>query len=313
MSIPNEEQRNRPGLAALRSRYIRRATSLLQSSAFITEIDEERARWNDQYPEHRISAEIMPDALPIDDRLIAQHVLWPSSLARVRDQQVAWLHDESSAHYDVSETATTTWPVRIAGLCSRFWPSRYYPNPYQRVYHPASWFLSACLLYHTGTIKPETLERLFPHFSIDLESLPYPPESPQARLDHVKAVAERSVFYERLRDLLGENSDALRDIERDALYAGLEASRRHYPHGAVPSPDSGMWWWYIPVIPGMSASDIERASSQIAEHAADVFGYTPINDQINELSERGMSIKQIEELLGVTESTVKRARRARGR
>lgn len=313
MSIPNEDQRNRPGLAALRSRYIRRAASLLQSKTFIGEIDEERARWNEQYPEHRISAEIMPDDFPIDDRLIARRVLWPRSLARVRDEQIAWLQDRSSARYDVRETATADWPFRIESLCPRFWPPCYFPNPYQKVYHPASWFLSACLLYHTGTIQPESVERLFPHFSIGLESLPYPPDSPQVRLDHVRAVTERGVFHDRLRELLGDASDELKRIELEALHAGLEASHRQYPHGAVPSPDSGLWWWYIPVIPGMSASDVERASSQIAEHVAEVFGYTPINDQINELSDRGMSIKQIEELLGVTESTVKRARRARER
>lgn len=304
-SLPNYDARNRTGLARLRDRYIRRAVALLESSAFNGAINDTRATWNQQHPQHRISVEIIPeDAHPLDSWL-EQRMLWPASLLQVARDQVRRARDGTWTSEDDREVATLSWTTIVNALGLRFWPSKYFLNPYQKLGHPATGFVSACLLYHAGTITPEGVERLFPHLTVDIEALPYEPADPW---DFEKALGGLAFYRSVVRELLQDDPQRLKALEIEAIRVSAKAARKKYPEGRW-GPGADQWWWYVPVVPGMSASDLTDAAPRIAETISQVFGFTPINDLIIELADAGTPIPGIAELLGITESTVKRAKR----
>ncbi len=304
MSI--SEHRNRTGLAFLRSRYVARANYLADRTAqeFHDAIAEARAHWNDLYPEYRIVPGVVGETKPSPEVSIGIGLYWPPGLLPDWEE---FASGKLRSRRDIERFkrvvgAQPDWTDVVRSLRSRFWNERYFLNPYQSdLRHPADVFISACVMFHVRTLEPE---ELIPRFSIEPQSLTYPPAHIEDRLNASEVAGQRDFLWQTLIELLANDPDRLDQIGDQAFEAGLTKRHSDFPLGPVPPPDSGTWWWYVPIIPGMSARDITDAAGGIAEHVVHLFGDRGVDALVMDLVAERMSRGKIADLLGVSDSFV---------
>jgi hypothetical protein len=246
-----------------------------------------------------------PSDLALSDDLIQEAMLWPQDLMhRIKS---SLRQDDFKAFLDVSD-AQLRWVELIRELCHRFWPQRYFINPFDRGgRHPAAGVASASLLHLSPTtmLPLDLVERLIPPFQIGPQSLPYSPLRNDVSWNQAMNLGQL-LFYERfVEDMLRDEPERLREVTKGALEEGMKFRDTMYPEGSMP-PETSRWWWYIPILPGMSAEDLRRAASLAEEAARFIGGDASIDAMITELKKMELSHQRVADLLGIDVSTVTR-------
>ena len=315
MSISKDSSRNRSGLPTLRGRYRRRAVYLLENpkSGFLDAVEKARAAWSERYPQWSIRLRPIPADLAVSMELGQMMMFWPQTLWR--DYQAAASPNWSERVRNPLAIIGTSreWCDLVHELAYQYWPEHLFVNPFaERRMHGAAGIVSASLLHCSDTtiIPVGQVDHLLPRFAATPKALPYSPYS-HLSPDLIAVDQGKLFFYERLVDeLLKDSPERRQSVHLDAIEAGWEHSRNLYPHGSMP-PDTGEWWWYVPILPGMSAEDVRRVESEIEEVARHIAGETPIDDMIFDLLRQGATHQGIADSLGIDKSTVTRRIRSR--
>lgn len=303
-SIP--DHRNAQGLTALRARYCRRARVLARNGgagSFLEAIKETRASWSTRYPEYQITPGIADPMPPIPDsrQNAFFRIFWPGRI--LRDYEYFIRSENSGPELIRASFAHQDWLSIVNQLCVHFWNPVDFSRPYGMHRQPCARFVSASLLLDVRTMDAHAIDNLFEPLKLRLESLPYPPD-PFDRFERTRREGERDSYRESLKQLVGEG--AMDPFDQQAAEAGYDHAYGLFPQGPVPDPNESPYWWYLPLLPGISSTDLVQAASDVAEHSKYVFGERPVEERIRDLASDGLSHSKIAMALGISESLVSR-------
>lgn len=152
-------------------------------------------------------------------------------------------------------------------------------------------------------MSPQVIDDLFEPLKLQLQSFPYPPD-PFDGYERARLEGERDWYREQLGQHV--DGDSLESLEHNAIMAGYDRANEVFPGGPVPDPGLSPYWWYLPLLPGISSTDVVQAASEMAEHSKYIFGQRPVEDRIRNLAADGISHARIATALGVSESRVSR-------
>jgi len=299
MAILGDPSRSQVGFQHLRRRYIKRAEYLLDDAAFQGAVSSARRRWNVDYPRFAIGEGETPQHrlgsfLDIPERLVAATDAMP------RDPRNRSEDDEEASW------AASMWPALIRPIPVKFWPENDFPNPFawsfhELLPHPADRFVSACVCSDVGVST--TLEKLFPPFLAQPAAFDVTP-SPANLQAAIRAPVERDVYLRELQERLKDDPTELERIEREATTVSAVAWRDAY---APFSP--GSYWPYMPILPGMSSTDVKHVAGIIAEEARSAFHEVSLDDRVVALLDSGKTQDAVARQLGVDVRTVRNTTR----
>lgn len=149
------------------------------------------------------------------------------------------------------------------------------------------------------------MDWLIPQFALEPRALAYSPIETFQPTETAFDLGKLHYYEKLVEVLLKHDPDRLQQAHDEASAAGVELSERLYPRG--PFPPDHQQWWYVPILPGLSAEDVRRSDHHIEEIAREIGGETPIDDLILDLKKRGTSHRAIANMLGISVDTVKRA------
>ncbi len=290
MITDNASDHNAQGLKDLRNRYVRRAVHLASSrgaGSFHETLDSARRIWNERFAAFAI--EVQRIQVPPNIERSAQingiggRMYMPSGLR------------EHTA-FDL-EHPYMRWVEFVDSLCLRFWPARDFDLPFGELTPPAATFVSAALLYDSWMFADETIDGLFPRFSLQPSALPYRPQ-PFDGERMAELEAQVSFLQSTLRTYVDD------DTEYQALMSECMTQGRLAARSAR---DQQKPWVFVPILPGTSSQDIRAATSDIVDAAKRYYQSRPLNQRITELAEEQLSQGAIADLLGVDRGRVNRA------
>lgn len=180
MSISDDRSRNRSGLQFLRSRYQRRAAYLIESrsSGYLEAIRGARRSWSAEHPRWTIRVSTIPSDLKVSMDLGKESMFWPPQLYEHWLDIVRRKYSNDLKNFRAITDAHWEWQDLIHSLVNRFWPERYFPNPFTSGHiHGASGVVSASLLYLSDTtvIPHHRVDQLIPPFLVAPRAVPYSP------------------------------------------------------------------------------------------------------------------------------------------
>jgi hypothetical protein len=293
----------------LRKRFVTRAAFLKEHKPFLTALDDTIVRWNAEYPQYAIPrrTHVPDDPLRPDDNPEYPPSLgfvYPPALQAANDEDYrrsiertwelarAGLQPEWRTN-DAITLALTAWQLLVKELCTTWWPPEDYPNWLHHHKHPATRFVSACLLWEPREVPEEWVQEQnieIHRATIDPRD---PSQSPQAQM-WLKAWANLQV---RLRLIFSlKSSLTIEDVDPLMQDAWLQAWREAQEQ--VGTPTGGSFAFFV-IPPGMTSQDW-RAMEPYAVAAAERSLY----ERAHSLEQAGMSRTQIANQLGVSRRRV---------
>lgn len=295
MEIVRDASRSQVGFQYLRNRYIKRAAYLIDDRVFQDTISNARRTWNADYPRFAIGQS------EASDFRIGSFLVFPDRLLVVTDAMPrdpkAWSKDEEEASW-----ASSMWPALIRPIPIEFWPEVDFPNPFawsfhDHLPHPAEGFVSACVCSDADVHV--NAAQFFTKFVVQTADFSVAP-SPTNLQAAIRAPVERDVYVQALRECLKDNPAELQRIECEATTTSAAAWREAY-HPFTP----GRYWPYMPIVPGMSSTDVKNAAGRVSEEARSAFHEVSLDDRIVSLLGSGKTQSDVARQLGVDVRTVR--------
>lgn len=306
--------RNRPGLADIRNRYIRRAKYLLREDREYREaIQSSRDRWGAKYPRYRIvprpigiHLDLLPMETPIAPPLVLDDL---QENVRRAFRALARGTLPGDAASDQASDAGVDWLLAGREIADQFWPPDDFPNlslwedSNPITSHPAVPFVTACLLFTHDSLIDTVIVRLFSAQELEIRSLPYKPE-PDDDITHAEVEAERDVLREELEWIIAQQpgeeyrhnlsqqvARRIADVKRKSRTRTQRQRKQH--------------WWFLPVVPGMSVNDVEAVAPRLVEISANKYGTNAVDRRVRDLLDSGMTQREVANRLGRSERFVR--------
>lgn len=283
---------------AIRRRFVARAATLKLDPAFLANIDRARRAWDRTYPAFPVPAlGQMPDPAPT-----IAFACVPPALERIkRGQQEGGVPPRGDA-----SPAWDRWERLVLRFCADWWPARWsYHNWRGGGQHPATLFVSACLLWGPASVPPEAIIAggLIP------SPLPYDPNDPNG---HPTAIYWQT-FAGILLDALRATADSGHPISHEwvgrvGVKAMHDATLAH--KATMDRFDETTAHWVVPVYPGFSTSDRDVLAGWVKDVADLRFGTDPVGQHARDLAAHGWTPRRIADALGVSDDTVRRSLKA---
>ncbi|MGC4106421.1 MAG: hypothetical protein QM753_08710 [Thermomicrobiales bacterium] len=315
MSV-GEGEHNAQGLGYLRRRYVRRAEHLVSSRKnpeFLHALEEFREAWGLQYPKYSIIRGGLLDDAPPPCRQWPERSWYRLYHPGTLDSDFDRMGKSPSGEPPYSDVelrefflpgeAILAWDSAVKDLAQRFWPPRDYAQPFGAGHHPALTFVSACMMFDA---RIGDVERFFPAFTLELQSLPYSPERYPEPVTNARLLGQLFYLRDQLRSLVGP--ETFNEYSLRALEYGDQLAHQRFPEGPVPSADSDSWFWYVPVVPGMASGDLRDIQSTVVDLSKSLPGGDQLARRVKTLRAEGLSQEAVANLLGITVDMVRRFR-----
>ncbi|MGB3305490.1 MAG: hypothetical protein WBA63_04835 [Thermomicrobiales bacterium] len=295
---------------SVQRRYIERARSLQQGNPDIFRdlFQQHRASWNTDHPDVPISS---GRAFNWDPAQVSDSFLFMPEVLLEKDKDgflsTRWTFDRFE------------WQDFVDEICRSIWPPRFYPRYGE--HHPAMAYVSACLVYHERTVPIELIK--------GGEFVPtrqyYDPDNP-VDWDRYRLVeAENAALHRVIEGLLDDSlvdfmdtdppADVARIVKQSAIESEIKAAREDaLLEGIRLRSDLEVGrrkpFLYVTLPPGLTTADWDDLRPRAITEVNEQYGGDPIVEWVTSLVDSGMSSPEIASLLGVSLSTVTRARSA---
>lgn len=279
--------------SVLRARFVRRALYLKTHRKFVLAIDSAVLEWNKSHAGFAISSRADDPRNPIPN-----DYLYPYLLKRAIDTTQGDFQSELAIS---ASEAAVEWRQLVDRLCMEWWPEKYYPDWTGSITHPATRFISACLVSSPLRVPEEWIRQS--GIGGGLLITRHDPENPHHRLEALEKQDLWRIFNEHLVRLLeSQGSITKEDISGivDQVWAEAFEAMCHRSLRATPR-------YWVPVFPGMTDVDWKAMRSSVKSLLDKPRNGGKLQDHIVHLvNQEGMSVNAVANLLGMDRTSVNR-------